>query len=213
MTKKVIRNFGRWKSEIFLKRRNRENFHGIWIFSGNTGEIWNRGKCNIASEGMDAPAKHLLFRSTLPSLCRRYLRGGNVPMPVTNEAKIKRPIQKDSTTNKDTIHSSYFHNDSSSPILLRSASDTERILCRSFTPKLHRQLRVKDLPKVPTRRIQRDSNLRPFKRKTSNLPMSHHTPPCCMMAVQESSLHQDELLNRTQWTEEDQSHKLALGQP
>src|SRR6218665_564514 len=29
--------------------------------------------------------------------------------------------------------------------------DTARIglLCRSFTPKLHRQLRVKDLPKVP----------------------------------------------------------------
>src|SRR6218665_515773 len=29
--------------------------------------------------------------------------------------------------------------------------DTARIGCRSFTPKRHRQLRVKDLPKVPVR--------------------------------------------------------------
>jgi len=36
------------------------------------------------------------------------------------------------------------------PLLLRGATDTARILCQSFTPKRHRQLRVKDLPKVPT---------------------------------------------------------------
>src|SRR6218665_281849 len=35
-------------------------------------------------------------------------------------------------------------------------STTARILCRSFTPKRHRQLRVKDLPKVPTWRLERD---------------------------------------------------------
>ena len=34
--------------------------------------------------------------------------------------------------------------------------------CQSFTPKCHRQLRVKDLPKVPTWRREWDSNLRPF---------------------------------------------------
>ena len=41
---------------------------------------------------------------------------------------------------------------SSSPLLglLRKAPDIAQILCRSFTPKRHRQLRVKDLPKVPT---------------------------------------------------------------
>jgi len=37
---------------------------------------------------------------------------------------------------------------SSSPLLLRSAPDTAQILCRSFTPKRHRQMWVKDLPKV-----------------------------------------------------------------
>ena len=53
-----------------------------------------------------------------------------------------------------------------------------RILCRSSTPKHHRQLRVrvKDLPKVPTRRLERDSNPRPSGRKASTLPMRHHVP-------------------------------------
>jgi len=42
------------------------------------------------------------------------------------------------------IHSGYFHSASSSPLLLLGASDTTRILCRSFTTKRHRQLWVKD---------------------------------------------------------------------
>jgi len=54
------------------------------------------------------------------------------------------------------IHSGYFYSASSSPLLLSGAPDTARILCRSFTPKRHRQLRVKDLPKVHTRRLERD---------------------------------------------------------
>ena len=58
----------------------------------------------------------------------------------------------------------------------RSALDTARILCRSFTPKRHRQLRAKDLPKVPTWRLEPDSNPRPVGRKASNLPMRHHAP-------------------------------------
>jgi len=48
-------------------------------------------------------------------------------------------------TAKTFIHSGYFYSASSSPLLLRGAPDTARILCRSFTPKRHRQLRVKDL--------------------------------------------------------------------
>jgi len=54
------------------------------------------------------------------------------------------------------------------------APDTAWILCRSFSPKRHRQLQVNDLPKVPTCRLKRDSELRPFGRETPNLPMSHH---------------------------------------
>ena len=38
------------------------------------------------------------------------------------------------------IHSGYFYSASSSPLLLRGASHTAKILCRSFTPKRHKQL-------------------------------------------------------------------------
>src|SRR6218665_1130815 len=67
------------------------------------------------------------------------------------------------------IHSGYFYSTSSSPLLLRSAPDKARILCQSFTPKRHRQLQVKDLPKIPTWRLERDLNPRP-----SGLSMRHH---------------------------------------
>src|SRR6218665_2362287 len=74
------------------------------------------------------------------------------------------------------IHSGYFNSTSSSylGLLLRVAPDTARILWRSLMSKRQRQLRVKDLPKVPTWRIERDSNPRPFGQKATNLPMSHH---------------------------------------
>src|SRR6218665_1547944 len=72
------------------------------------------------------------------------------------------------------IHSAYFYSASSSPLLLRGDPDTARILRRSFTPKRHRQLRVKDLSHVTKWRLERDSNPRPFRPKASNLPMSHH---------------------------------------
>src|SRR6218665_371319 len=74
------------------------------------------------------------------------------------------------------IHSGYFHNASSSLPLLRGATDTARILCRTFTPMRQRKLRVKDLPKVLTWRPEQDSNPLPFRRKATNLPMSHHAP-------------------------------------
>src|SRR6218665_2284775 len=71
------------------------------------------------------------------------------------------------------IHSRYFYSASSSPLLLRGAPDRARILCRSFTPRRHRQLRVKDLPMVPTWRLERDSNPGPSGRQLSTLPMGH----------------------------------------
>src|SRR6218665_26733 len=75
------------------------------------------------------------------------------------------------------IHSGHFYSAFSSPLLLRSAPNTARILCRRFTLKRHRQLRVKDLPKVPAWWLEWDSNLRPSKRKAANLPLNHHNPP------------------------------------
>src|SRR6218665_3344993 len=78
-------------------------------------------------------------------------------------------------SNRHIIHSAHFYSASSSPLLLRGAPATARILYRSFTPKRHKQLHVKDLPKVPTWRLWRDPNPRPFRRKAPNLPMSHRT--------------------------------------
>jgi len=76
------------------------------------------------------------------------------------------------------MHSEYFYSSSSSPLglLLRGAPDTARIglLCRSFTPRRHRQLRVKNLPKVPMWWQERDSNTRPSGRQLSTQPMSRH---------------------------------------
>ena len=57
------------------------------------------------------------------------------------------------------FHSSYFYSASSSPLLLRSAPNTAQILCWSFMPKSHKQLRVKDLPKVHTWRPERFEHL------------------------------------------------------
>jgi len=53
------------------------------------------------------------------------------------------------------IHSDHFYSAVSSPLLLRSAPDTTRILCRSFSSKRHRQLQVKYVAKVPPWRLER----------------------------------------------------------
>src|SRR6218665_2434694 len=72
------------------------------------------------------------------------------------------------------IHSGYFYSASSSPLLSRGAPDIAWILCQSFMAKRHMQLRMKDLPKVLTWRLEPDSNPRPFGRKAWTLPMGHH---------------------------------------
>ena len=60
-----------------------------------------------------------------------------------------------------SAHSGYFYSTSSSPLLFRVAPDTARILW------------VKDLPKVPTWRLEQESNPWPFRQKASALPMRH----------------------------------------
>src|SRR6218665_4207490 len=47
------------------------------------------------------------------------------------------------------IHSCHLYSASPSLLLLRSAPDIAQILCRSFTPKRHRQFRVKDFAQGP----------------------------------------------------------------
>jgi len=94
------------------------------------------------------------------------------------QAVTRQPSLSDNFPPSLFIHLCYFYDSaSSSPLLLRGAPNTARILCRSFTPKRQRQLRVKDLPKVPTWQLDRESNLRPFGPKAPNLPMNHHAPP------------------------------------
>src|SRR6218665_1052296 len=72
------------------------------------------------------------------------------------------------------IHSGYFCSASSSPLLLRGTPDTARILCRRFTPKRHRQLRVKNLLKVPTWWLVWDLNPQPSSRQV----LTTNEPPC-----------------------------------
>src|SRR6218665_3644972 len=73
------------------------------------------------------------------------------------------------------IHSGYLSSSSSSPLLLRGAPDTAQKLCRSFRPKRHRHLRVKDLPKVPIGQLHRYSNPRLF---AQNREESSNKSPC-----------------------------------
>src|SRR6218665_1456816 len=59
------------------------------------------------------------------------------------------------------IHSGHFYSASSSPLLLRGAPDHSTDTVSEFHAEEHRQLQVKDLPKVPTWRLERESNPRP----------------------------------------------------
>src|SRR6218665_931094 len=58
-------------------------------------------------------------------------------------------------------HSGHFYSALSSPILLRSAPNYSTDTVSEFHAEAHRQLQVKDLPKVPTWRLERESNPRP----------------------------------------------------
>src|SRR6218665_676551 len=54
-----------------------------------------------------------------------------------------------------------FHSAPSSPLPLRGAPDYSTDTVSEFHAEAHRQLQVKDLPKVPTWRLERESNPRP----------------------------------------------------
>jgi len=69
-----------------------------------------------------------------------------------------RQIDRDKWTERQTeqethyrehsfIHSDHFYSASSSPLPLRGAPDTARILCWNFTPKRHRPLWVRTCPR------------------------------------------------------------------
>src|SRR6218665_807781 len=59
------------------------------------------------------------------------------------------------------IHSGHFYSAPSSPLLLRGPPHYSTATVSEFHAEAHRQLQVKDLPKVPTWRLERESNPRP----------------------------------------------------
>src|SRR6218665_2312856 len=59
------------------------------------------------------------------------------------------------------IHYGYFYSAPSSPLLLRGVPDYSTDTVSEFHAEAHRQLQVKDLPKVSTWRLERESNPRP----------------------------------------------------
>ena len=59
------------------------------------------------------------------------------------------------------IHFGHFYSAPSSPLLLRGAPDYSTDTVSEFHVEAHRQLQIKALPKVPTWRLERESNPRP----------------------------------------------------
>src|SRR6218665_1636364 len=64
--------------------------------------------------------------------------------------------------NEDSfIHSGHFYSAPSSPLLIRGAPDYSTDTVSEFHAEAHRQLQVKDLPKIPMWWLERESNPRP----------------------------------------------------
>src|SRR6218665_3474319 len=80
-------------------------------------------------------------------------------------------------------HFGHFYSAPSSPLLLRGAPDYRTDTVSEFHAEAHRQLQVKDLPKVPTWRLERESNPRPSGRKSSSQPRRHHVPQLIVYSV------------------------------
>src|SRR6218665_2725702 len=70
----------------------------------------------------------------------------------------------------------HFYSASHSLILSEALPTTAIDTVGVYMPKRYRQLQVKDLPKVLTWRLERDSNPRPSGRTASSQPMRHHVP-------------------------------------
>src|SRR5678816_4177031 len=64
-----------------------------------------------------------------------------------------------------------------SRFLLRGASDYSADTASEFHAEAHEQLRVKDLPRVPTRRLEVDSNPKPSGCKAPNIPLEVDSNP------------------------------------
>ena len=71
-----------------------------------------------------------------------------------------------------------------SRFLLRGAPDYSADTESEFHAEAHEQLRVKDLPRVPTRRLEVNSSPQPSGCKAPNIPL-HHRAPTILKELQE----------------------------
>jgi|SRR6218665_1277819 len=115
-------------------------------------------KCKFMRQILAASCKYLIIMrvrrtpETLTTLSRLW---GNTLKPSfhmstcfpSSSLLFLRSVKPKHSQCHSFIHSGYFYSASSSPLLLRGAPDTAWILLGSFTPKHHRQLRVKDCPR------------------------------------------------------------------
>ena len=86
------------------------------------------------------------------------------------------------------IHSGHFYSAPSSPLLLRGAPDYSTDTVSEFHAGAHRQLQVKDLPKVPTWRL---AGVEPTTLRLKAID-STKAPPCPTLPLQWAKiLHQD----------------------
>src|SRR5688572_33474191 len=74
------------------------------------------------------------------------------------------------------IHFRYLYS-APSRFLLRGAPDYSADAESELHAEAHEQLRVKDLPRVPTRRLEVDSNPQSSRCKAPNIPVHHRAPP------------------------------------
>ena len=93
------------------------------------------------------------------------------------------------------IHSFYFFKTSTTQKRSRHSTDT----VPEFHAKRQRQLWVKDLSKVPTWRLERESNPWLFGRKASTLPKRHQVPQRYNVIIALSIWTSCELTDKVGW--------------
>src|SRR6218665_911869 len=86
---------------------------------------------------------------------RKRNNGANICNQTTLSEKY---TEMNRTLYNSFIHSGHFNSAPSSPLLLRGAPDYSTDTVSKFHAEAHRQLQVKDLPKVPTGRLEWESN-------------------------------------------------------
>src|SRR5678815_4081857 len=72
--------------------------------------------------------------------------------------------------------------------LIRGAPDYCANAESEFHAEAHEQLRVKDLPRIPTRWLEVDSNQQPSSCKAPNIPLHHRAPvvlQCIVLYISE----------------------------